>query len=162
MLTQPLLTSSRQMSRAGTEEFCCCSCCCPPIAVVCRAQCISSRRITSSGFQEMVSEPQICSQSQKPTYSGICQITFNNVAVRKAFNTNSNHMLCQGEKTLERSIEAWFPMHISIPQSLTVFHVLVHLHLKHNYIQSKITVHEFIPYLPSSLRKVISSYWEQL
>ena len=109
MLNQPWLTSSRETPRAATEKFCGCTCRCPPITVVCRAQCISSRRIPSSCFQRMMSRTQICSQSRKLTYSSICQIAFNNVRVWKVFNTNFNHVCCQGEKTLERSIEAWFP-----------------------------------------------------
>lgn len=75
-------------------------------------------------------------------------------------HTNSNQIFCQSEKKkkIERADETWFLMHIPIPQSLTVIHVLVHLHLGYNYIQSKITVHEFIPYLPFGPSRVTSSH----
>lgn len=47
-----------------------------------------------------------------------------------------------------------------IPQSFCPSLSLTSLHLEHNYIQSKTTGHELIPYLPPSPRKVISSHSE--
>lgn len=98
------------------------------------------------------------SDLQKPTYSNMCQITFNSARVIKELNANSNHILCQGENTPEESVDVWFPVHTSIILSLVVIHILAHLHLEHNHIPSKTTRHELIPYLPSSPRKVISSH----
>lgn len=63
-------------------------------------------------------------------------------------------------KTLEGSFGVWVPMHTPILLSLTVICILAHLHLKHNYIQSKTTGHGLVPYLPPSPRKVISSHSE--
>lgn len=125
-----------------------------------RAQFISCRRINTSCVQWVVSVPQTWSQSQKPSHWSICQIMFDNVEVRKAFILIPIRYSAKVRNKIknERADGALFLMLIPIPQSLTVIHALVHLHLECNYIQIKITVHKFIPYSPFSPRRVTSSH----